>query len=86
MAIERSKKGEKMNNADFFTRITREAMNEIARGKVSIKDTPTNTLLLACFGMLINHFTHKITRPLWFFAASVFAGIVAYVLISVLTN
>lgn len=68
-----------MNDTDFFTRITREAMDELARGKVSIKDTPTNTLLLACFGMLSNHLTSKLSRPLWFFAGSVAAGVVGYI-------
>lgn len=68
-----------MNDTDFFTRITREAMDELARGKVSIKDTPTNTLLLACFGMLSNHLTSKLSRPLWFFAGSVAAGVIGYI-------
>lgn len=71
---------------DFFHRMCKEAQDELASGDKGWKDAETNTLLLACFGMLTNHLTHKITRPLWFFASSVAAGVVAYILINVLTS
>ena len=67
-----------MNN-DFFARMCKEARDEIASGEKGWKEADTNTLLLACFGMLSNHLTHKLARPLWFFAGSVFAGAVTYV-------
>jgi len=73
-----------MNDTDFFTRITREAMNELARGKTSLEDTPTNTLLLACFGILSNHLTHQLARPLWAFAGSVAVGVVSYIITQLL--
>ena len=69
---------------DFFGRMCKEAQDEIAKGDVSIKDTPTNTLLLACFGLLTNHLTHKLARPLWFFAGSVASGIIAYIIFTIL--
>jgi len=75
-----------MNNSDFFTRITRQAMNELAKGEVSIKDTPTNTLLLACFGMLTNHLMHKLARPLWWFAGAVTAGVITYIVSVILSG
>lgn len=73
-----------MNGNDFFKRMYKEAIDELASGEKGWKDTDTNTLFLACFGMLTNHLTHKVTRPLWFFAGSVFLGLVTYVIISVL--
>ncbi len=74
-----------MNN-DFFIRMCKEAQDEIASGEKGWKEADTNTLLLACFGMLSNHLTHKLARPLWFFASSIAAGVVAYIIISVLTG
>lgn len=71
-------------NDNFFKRMTDEALDEIASGKMSWKEADTNTLLLACFGMLTNHLTHKLARPLWFFASSVAAGVVAYIIKNVL--
>jgi hypothetical protein len=64
----------------------KEAQDEIASGEKGWKEADTNTLLLACFGMLSNHLTHKLARPLWFFASSIAAGVVAYIIISVLTG
>jgi len=55
---------------DFFDRMCKEAQDEIASGEKGWKEADTNTLLLACFGLLTNHLTHKITRPLWFLASS----------------
>lgn len=61
---------------DLFQRMCKEAQDEIAAGDKGWKDAETNTLLLACFGLLTNHLTHKLSRPLWFFAGSVAAGVV----------
>lgn len=69
---------------DFFARMCKEATEELASGEKGWKDADTNTLLLACFGMLYNHLASRIVKPLWFFAGSVFAGIVTYVIISIL--
>lgn len=67
-----------MEGNDLFFKMCREAGDELAKGKKSWKTIDSNTLLLACFGMLINHLTHKLSRPLWFFATSVFAGVIGY--------
>jgi len=63
----------------FFTRMCKEAQDELASGNKSWKDIDTNTLILACFGMLTNHLTTKLSKPLWFFASSVCVGVVGYI-------
>lgn len=69
---------------DFFQNMCKEAQDEIASGDRGWKEADTNTLLLACFGLLTNHLTHKLSRPLWFFASSVFGAFIAYVIFSIL--
>ena len=69
---------------DFFNRMCKEAQDEIAGGDKGWKEADTNTLLLACFGMLTNHLTHNLARPLWFFASSVFVGVIGYLINTVL--
>jgi len=69
---------------DFFTRMCKEAQDEIASGEKGWKEANSNTLLLACFGMLSNHLAHSITRPLWFFASTIFAGLVGWGIIALL--
>lgn len=68
---------------DFFNRMCKEALEELASGEKGWRDADTNTLVLACFGILSNHLAHMIVRPLWWFAGSVAAAAVAYVLISI---
>ena len=67
---------------DFFDRMCKEAQDEIASGDKGWKEADTNTLLLACFGLLTNHLTHKLSRPLWFFAGSVCMAVVSYIIFS----
>jgi len=69
---------------DFFTKMCREAIDELASGEKGWRDTDTNTLFLACFGILYNHLASRLAKPLWWFAGSVFAGVIAYIIISVL--
>lgn len=66
------------NGDDFFLRMCREAQREMASGKDSWKDVETNTLILACFGMVYNHLSHKVMRPLWLFSTSVLLAVVGY--------
>lgn len=66
-----------MNN-DFFMEMCKEAQEEIASGEKGWKEADTNTLLLACFGMLSNHLASRLVRPLWFFATCVAAGVIGY--------
>ncbi|GAI32820.1 unnamed protein product [marine sediment metagenome] len=63
---------------DFFTKMCKEAMEELASGGKTWREIETNTLFLACVGMVLNHLTHKITRPLWFFAGTAFAAVVGW--------
>ena len=63
---------------DFFMQMCKEAQEEIASGKKGWREADSNTLLLACFGMLSNHLAHSVTKPLWFFAGSVFCGLVGW--------
>lgn len=68
-----------MNN-DFFSKMCKEAMEELAAGEKGWHEADTNTLVMACFGMLTNHLAHKITKPLWFFSGSVGAGVIGYII------
>ena len=70
-----------MNNSnDFFMQMCKEAAEELASGQEGWKTVDTNTLILACFGMLSNHLIHNLARPMWFFATSVAAGVIGYIL------
>ncbi|GAI05279.1 unnamed protein product [marine sediment metagenome] len=66
------------SNDDFLMRMCREAADDLASGKKSWREIETNTLFLACVGMVINNLKHSITRPLWFFAGTAFTGLVAW--------
>lgn len=57
-----------------------EAADELAQGDTSWKEANPNVLLLAAFGMLSSHLSSKLIKPLWFFASSLFVGVVAYVI------
>lgn len=66
-----------MNGDDFFKGMTKEAIEELVSGRRGTwRDVTPNVLILACFGMLTNHLSHRIVRPLWFFALSVGAGVI----------
>lgn len=69
---------------DFFHKMQQEAVEELASGKQSWRDCDTNTLVLACFGMLENHLASRIVKPLWFFASSICAGVVWFVVSSII--
>ena len=69
-----------MSSNDFFMRMCKEAADEVASGNISWKDTHPNTLLLAAFGMLSNHLASRIVKPLWFFAATGFTGVVGWLI------
>ncbi len=71
---------------DFFARMCKEAQDEIASGEKGWKEADTNTLLLACFGLLTNHLTHKLATPLWWFAGSVLAGVITYIVSVILSQ
>ncbi len=64
---------------DFFARMCKEAQDEIASGEKGWKEADTNTLLLACFGLLTNHLTHKLATPLWWFAGAVGAASITFI-------
>ena len=56
---------------DFFQKMCKEAEDEVASGQKGWRELAPNVLILACFAMLTNHLSHKLTRPLWFFAGAV---------------
>ncbi len=64
----------------FFRKMCKEATEELAAGDKGWKEADTNTLLMACFGMLTNHLTHNLARPLWFFASAVAAGVTGHLI------
>ena len=68
-----------MNN-DFFLRMCKEAQEELAQGEKGWKECDPNVLIMACFGMFFNHMTHKIVRPLWWAAGSIFTAVVGYLI------
>lgn len=57
----------------------KEAIEELAHGDKSWKDIETNTLLLACVGMVYNSLMHKLAKPLWWFAGAVSVGVITYI-------
>ena len=69
---------------DFFRRMYKEAIDELASGEKGWRDTDTNTLFLACFGMLYNHLASRIVKPLWFFASCIAAGVIAFIVKTIL--
>ena len=73
-----------MEGNDFFSRMTKEAMEELASGRKSWREVESNILLLACFGMLYNHLGSKLVKPLWFAACTVAAGLVWMIISKVL--
>ncbi len=72
------------SNDDFLMRMCREAADDLASGKKSWREIETNTLFLACVGMVMNHLGSRIVKPLWFAAGTVFAGVVGYLVTKVL--
>jgi len=68
----------------FFQKMCNEAIEELAAGKKSWREVDTNTLLLVCFGMLSNHLTHKLARPLWFFAGAVITAVIGHFIMRLL--
>ncbi|MBA7638448.1 hypothetical protein ES703_46104 [subsurface metagenome] len=68
------------SNDNFLMRMCREAADDLASGKKSWREIETNTLFLACVGMVMNRLRHSITRPLWFAAGSVFCGVVGWLI------
>ncbi len=66
-------------NDDFFASICRDAKHELASGKETWRTINTNTLLLACFGMLSDNLSSKLAKPLWVFASSVAIGLAIYI-------
>ena len=68
-------------NNGFFKRMCKEATEELASGTSgSWREVPPNVLIMACFGMLLNSLTHKLARPLWFFAGAVATGVIGYII------
>ena len=67
---------------DFFLKMCKEAMDELASGGAGTnwRDIDTNTLLMAAFGMLANHLTTRLATPLWVFAGAVLTGVVGYLI------
>jgi len=68
---------------DFFMNMCNEAMDELASGKETWREIGTNTLFLAAFGMLYNHLSKRLVKPLYIMATSVFTGLVVYIIMSI---
>lgn len=72
-----------MNN-DFFSKMTKEAIEELASGEKGWREASPNTIIMAGFGMLYNHLASRLVKPLWWFAGSVSAGVITYIVMVVL--
>jgi len=73
-----------MPSNDLFQRMVKEATGDLASGEKGWREADPNTLILACFGMLTNHLTTKLTKPLWFFAGAVGTGVIWLVVSKIL--
>jgi len=67
----------------FFTRMCKEAMDELASGEKSWKEIDTNTLFLACFGILHNSLMHKLSTPLRWIAVWGTAAVITYIVTTI---
>jgi len=63
----------------LFQSMCNEAVEELSNGNKGWREVDANILLMACFGMLSEHLTNRIAKPLWWFAGSVSAGVVGYI-------
>lgn len=75
-----------MNHNDFFDKMTKEAMEELASGEKSWKEIDTNTLLLACIGMVYNSLMHKLAYPLKWVAAVAGVAAITYLVSTILSS
>ena len=69
-----------MSTNDFFQRMCREAAEEMASGDKGWREMDHNTVTMACFHLLTNHLTHKLAKPLWFFASCIAAAVITFIL------
>ena len=73
-----------MNGRDndyLFNKMVSEAMEEV--GSKGWHDADQNAVTLASFGMiskLISNRMHTITRPFWWAAGAIGAGVIAYII------
>lgn len=68
-----------MNRNSIFERMVKEAEEELASGEKGWKEVDTNTLFLACFGMLYNSLMHKLAIPLKWLAGCGVAAVITYI-------
>ena len=64
-------------------RMQEEAIKELCNGKTNWRECNPNTLVLACFGLFSQYLTDKLSKPLWFFAGSVSAGVTWFIVSSI---
>lgn len=71
-----------MNSNDYmFNKMVSEAMEEVANK--GWKEANANAVTLAAFGMLnklISNRMHTITRPFWWAAGAIGAGVLTYII------
>ena len=74
-----------MTGNGFWEQMTKEAMEELAHGDKGWREVDPNTLVLAVSCLLSENLSRKIARPLWWFAGSSAAAVVAYIVNLVIT-
>lgn len=75
-----------MNHNDyFFAKMCKEALEDLTSGEHGTwREIPTNTLFLACIGMVYNSLMHKLANPLRWVAGSAVAAAIAYIVSAIL--
>ncbi len=74
-----------MASNGLFERMYKDALNELAEGKEGTwRQVSPNVLIMACMGMLANHLTHRITKPLWALFVIVASGLIWWAISSFL--
>lgn len=70
----------------ILERMFKEAIEELASGEKGWRDIETNTLFLACFGMLYNQLMHKLARPLRWLAGCAVAAVITFIVSVILSG
>ncbi len=72
-----------MTDNGMFEQMCKSAAEELAGGGEGWRELPPNVIMLACFHLLTNHFTHKlqeIKKPLYFLGSCFCAAAIAVLL------
>ena len=69
----------------YFQRMCNDAISELVK-EGDWRKVPTNTLLMACFGMAFNHLASKILAPLKWGVGVALTGLLWWIISSIIFN